>query len=121
MAESSNARNISTNGQLPPIRNMPEWFQQYLRHVGTIPIPQVPLAQPQNPPVCETPPRVVDFPKLCKDFQNMRGRCFNGTKSYNEAVAWITNCERITREMGWDDALKRRVVAWHLRGEALEW
>jgi len=23
--------------------------------------------------------------------------------------------------MGWEDAPKRRVVAWHLRGEALEW
>jgi len=23
--------------------------------------------------------------------------------------------------MGWDDALKRRIVTWHLRGEALEW
>jgi len=100
---------------------MPEWFKQYLRHVGTIPIPQIPLAPPQNLLMVEALPRVIDFPKLCKDFQNMGGKCFNGTEPYNEAIAWITNCERITRVMGWDDALKRRVVAWHLRGEALEW
>jgi len=42
MYESSNARDNSVppNGQLPPIRNMPEWFKEYLRHVGMIPIPQ---------------------------------------------------------------------------------
>jgi len=46
----------------------------------------------------EAPPRVIDFPKLCKDFHNMGGKCFNGTEPYNEAVAWINNYERITRE-----------------------
>jgi len=50
----------------------------------------------------------------------MGGRCFNGTESNNEAVAWVTNCERITREMGRNNALKGRIVTWHLRGEALE-
>jgi len=48
-------------------------------------------------------------------------KCFSGTENYTEARAWITNYERITREMGWEDALRRRVVAWHLRGEVLEW
>jgi len=100
MAECSNSRNISANGQLPPIQNMPEWFKQYLRHVGPIPISQVPLAPPQNLLMAEAPPRVIDFPKLCKDFQNMGGKCFNKTEPYNEAIAWITNCKRITRAMG---------------------
>jgi len=50
MTESSNAGNTSVppNGQLPLVRNMVEWFKKYLRHVGTIAIPQ-PSPQTQTP------------------------------------------------------------------------
>jgi len=87
MAESSNAKNISTNGQLPPIRNMPKWFRQYLRHVGMIPTPTVPQVPPLNPLMGEAPSKVIDFLKLCKDFQSMGGICFSGTENYTEARA----------------------------------
>jgi len=59
----------------------------------------------------EAQPRSIDFPKMCKDFKSMEGKCFNGNERYTEARAWITDCERITSEMGWEDALRRRIVA----------
>jgi len=51
----------------------------------------------------------------------MEGRIFNGTESYTEASAWLIDCKRITREVGRENALRRRIVAWQSKGEALEW
>jgi len=48
-------------------------------------------------------------------------KLFNGTKSYTKARDWLTDYKRIARELGWEDAIRRRVVAWNLKGEALEW
>jgi len=59
----------------------------------------------------EAASRSVDFPKLCKDFQSMGRRIFNGTEIYKEPRDCLTNRERITREVGWKDARRRRIVA----------
>jgi len=38
-----------------------------------------------------------------------------------EARDWIMDCDHIFREMGYEDHLKRRMAAWHLRKEAFYW
>jgi len=44
---------------------------------------------------------------------------FNGTESYTEARPWLIDYDRISREIGWEDTLRRRKAARHLKNEAL--
>ena len=104
----------------PPIHGMPEWFRQYLRTIEQIHIPLVALvALPAM--LADAVPHPVDFSKMCKDFLNMEGKTYSRTEGYLEAKAWVSDCEKIFKELDEDDQLRRIITAWHLKGEALEW
>lgn len=63
------------------------------------------------------PPRMV-FAKLMRDFVNMGGQNFNGTKSDMEVHKWLESCEEMFRDLKLEDALKRRLTLHQLIGRA---
>lgn len=65
-------------------------------------------------------PRVVDFVKLCKDYTSLGGKPFKGTEPSEEVHRWMDSCVRIFRDLGLDDATKRKLTSRKLQGRAME-
>jgi len=66
-------------------------------------------------------PRAVEFAKLCKGFSSLGGKQFKGTEPVEEVQRWMDACVRIFRDLGIDDATKRKLASRQLEGRAMDW
>ena len=56
----------------------------------------------------------ADFAKLNKDYTSLGGKPFRGTESAMDVQDWLDSCERIFKDLGIEDAMKRRLASRQL-------
>ena len=83
-------------------------MRDMLREVqGAVPNPGI-----GGGPVVQAPR--VDFAKFCKDYTNLGGKPFHGTKSAIDVQDWLDSYDRIFDDLGIEDAMKRRLASRQL-------
>ena len=63
----------------------------------------------------------ADFAKLCKDYTSLGGKLLHATELATEVQDWLDSCERIFKDLGIDDAMKRKLASRNLQGRAINW